>query len=668
MTPHSYSMRQRLDLVSGVLLLLSALAGTVSLELAGRQRYDARLMHALHEQERFVYELDELGEPVIAARVAQGASTEERVTMLRDGLMRLRSNLRVLHTGGQLRLSEGRLLRVRPLRGRWVDQGLQAANAWIEPYAVRLQALSGGSSAAESANTVQRDFLQHRSELRTYLRGVVAIAESQSLEQVVRLSFLQLVLMCSGIGLFLMGILVIRRLVTTPLHRMADGIAAMRTTGRLVKLPVPHDNELGIVAAGFNQLAQHVEEQKARLRDHIVELQRVNAELDRLAHVKDDFLATVNHQLRTPLTTLVEGVELLRDGVVGPLTEDQMTLVRTMDENGERLTALVEDILDLIMLRSGRRPLARQPNDLGVVLRRAQAIWQPVSNARTVSLTCGELPPVYIDPQAIGEVLDHLLRNALRHAPEQSDVAIASRVQEGFVEVTVKDHGPGMSAEQLTRLFQPFTHLHTPDAPGSQGNGLGLAFCHQVVERHRGKIWAESSAGQGTTLTFTLPVASPYFLFEEACEMAREMARFEAGQFALLVVRPEADSPARPLMDDVAATLRKHTHRNDAFVRLDERTLAILAVTDHPGLSAMIQRLQKVLTDASARVHIGAALYPFAGTTHGQLFAHARQSLGDVATGAYATMPATHSTQPASPRADARRRPDDSPSGKAQDA
>jgi len=276
---------------------------------------------------------------------------------------------------------------------------------------------------------------------------------------------------------------------------------------------------------------------------------------------------------------------------------------------------------------------------------------------------------VYIDPQAIGEVLDHLLRNALRHAPEQSDVAIASRAHDGFVEVTVKDHGPGMSAEQLTRLFQPFTHLHTPDAPGSQGNGLGLAFCHQVVERHRGKIWAESSAGQGTTLTFTLPVASPYFLFEEAFETAREMARFEAGQFALLVVRPEADSPARPLiMDDVAATLRKHTHHNDAFVRLDERTLAILAVTDHPGLSAMIQRLQKVLANASARVHIGAALYPFAGTAHGQLLAYARQSLGDVATGAYATMPATHSTQPASPRADAHHRPDDSPSGRAPDA
>jgi len=649
-------MRHRLDLVTGILVLLIGLAGSAALELARRQRSDAILVQALHDEQRFVYELSALAQRSVGDQTDPVVATAGRLAVFGDGVARLERNLQAVQTGGTLRLSDGRTLRVRPARGRWIKQTLQAALLW-------LRAAEDARSGEEPLATMQEAFRQRGHELRTLLEGVAASVESQAVDRVVQMSAWQLALMVGGIGLFLLGVLLLRRLVTTPLHRMADGIAAMRATGRLVKLPVLERNELGIVAEGFNELAQHVEEQKARLRDHIVELQRVNAELDQLAHVKDDFLATVNHQLRTPLTTLVEGIELLRDGAMGPLSEEQMAMVRTMDENGDRLTTLVEDILDLIMLRSGRRPLARRPSDAGVLLRRCQTIWQSVSSTRTISLACGNLPQVYIDAQAIGEVMDHLLRNALRHAPEHSDITMTSRVQDGFVEVAVQDRGPGMSSEQLKLLFQPFTHIQTPDAPGSQGNGLGLAFCRQVIERHRGTIRAQSLEGRGTTVTFTLPVASPHFLFQEACETARETASFEGGQFALLVVHPEGDG----LMDDAATALRKNTHRNDTFVRLDERTLAILAVTDRPGLSAMIQRLQGVLADTTLRVRIGTALSPYEGTSPEQLLARARQDLSSAATEASTTMPATPSTRPASSRRDARRRPDDAKPGRPQD-
>ena len=656
MTRRSYSMRQCLDLVIGILVLLIGLAGSAALELAQRQRSDAILVQALHDEQRFVYELSALAQRSVGDQTDPVVATAGRLAVFGDGVARLERNLQAVQTGGTFRLNDGRTLRVRPTRGRWIKQNIQAALLW-------LRVAQNARSGEEPLATMQEAFRHRGHELRTLLEGVAASVESQAVDRVVQMSAWQLALMVCGIGFFLFGVLLLRHLVTTPLHRMADGIAAMQATGRLVKLPAPHDNELGIVADGFNHLAQHVEEQKARLRDHIVELQRVNAELDQLAHVKDDFLATVNHQLRTPLTTLVEGVELLRDGAMGPLSEEQMAMVRTMDESGERLTTLVEDILDLIMLRSGRRPLARQPSDAGALLRRCQTIWQSVSNTRTISLACGNLPQVYIDAQAISEVMDHLLRNALRHAPEHSDITMTSRVQGGFVEVAVQDRGPGISSEQLKLLFQPFTHIQTPDAPGSQGNGLGLAFCRQVIERHRGTIRAQSLKGRGTTVTFTLPVASPHFLFQEACETVRETASFEGGQFALLVVHPEGDG----LMDDAAAALRKNTHRNDTFVRLDERTLVILAVTDRPGLSAMIQRLQRVLTDATLRVRIGTALSPYEGTSPEQLLTRARQGLSGVATGAYATMLATPSTRPASSRRDARRRPDDAESGRPQD-
>src|SRR3989338_5524884 len=200
---------------------------------------------------------------------------------------------RSLQQGGTVALSDGTFLNLKPMRGRFVEQHLAAAIAWVE------------------SRTRAEDFIHRGSELRTYLRGLAASSESESLTTIVRASVLQLLLIICGAVCFLVGVLVVRRMLTTPLHRMADGIASMQNTGRLIKLPVMHANELGVVASGFNELAAQAEEQKNRMREHIVQLQRVNAELDRLSHLKDDFLSTVNHQVRTPLTSMLEVMSLL---------------------------------------------------------------------------------------------------------------------------------------------------------------------------------------------------------------------------------------------------------------------------------------------------------------------------------------------------------------------
>lgn len=625
-------MRQRLDLVSGVLVLLIVLAGSAALDATRRRHVDAMLIQALHEEERFIYELSALAQRSVGDQTEPIAATSGRLVLFSEGVARLERNLRALQAGGTLHLNDGRTLQVSAAQGRWVERNLGSALDWLR--AARIAGAEPESTAA-----IQETFRQRGHELRTLLGGLAASMESQVVNRAVRMSEWQLAMMVFGIGLFMLGVFLLRRLVTTPLHRMSDGIEAMRESGRLVKLPVLERNELGVVAEGFNALAQQVEEQKARLRDHVVELQRVNAEMDQLAHVKDDFLATVNHQLRTPLTSIVEGLELFRDSAAGPLTSDQMAMVQMMSRNGGRLVSLVDDILDLIMLRSGRRPLNRCATDLAPVLQRAKTMWQPMSSTRTVTVACDGLPQVYMDPQAVGEVLDHLLRNALRHAPEHSDVLLTAQVKDGGVEVVVTDRGPGMSPEQLKQLFVPFTHIQTPDSPGSEGNGLGLAFCRQVIERHRGTIRAASAQGRGMTIAFTLPVATPQFLLEEACTVSAETAALEAGQYALVLVVPGASPSAAELMDRAADVLRRNTHRNDLFIRMDDGTLAIVAVTDQPGLEAMLQRVQRVAADANLGVRFGAAQAPHQGTSAGQLLAAVRRSLAQAAAQPCVRMP-----------------------------
>ena len=624
----SYSLRHRLDLVAGGLLLFIALGSCLALGLTQHQQRHMRFLEALHEQERLIYELSLPTATSDAERSTTDASAAYVHSVL-DGLDRLQRNLQTMQTGGLLQLSDGDRLSVHPLKNRLANEHLSGALLWIERYRARFNEFVGAQPAMspQTRAVVEREVSRHGRDLQTFIQGIATATESQSLAEVVRASWLQLVLIFIGTLCFLGGVVFLRRLVTTPLHRMADGIEAMRRTGRLVKLPVMHANELGVVAAGFNHLAEEVEEQKRRLREHIVELQRVNVELDQLANLKDDFLAMINHQLRSPLTAITEGLELIRDGTMGPVSLDQQTLLDAMGRNTEQLTNLVENALDLSMLKSGRRPLKRQPDNLAAVLRQTHTSWQEVARSCTINVSSEELPPVYMDAPAIQDVMDHLLRNALRHAPERSTVLVEAHVRNGFAEVSVCDQGPGLSSEQLSRLFQPFVHLQTPDAPGSQGSGLGLAFCRQVIERHHGTIQAQSAEGRGTTMTFTLPIASATFLFEEACRVAREEAAHEHGQFGLLLIGPQdpaASTAVADLMHQAEAVLRRNTHRGDQFVWVDDATLVIMAVTDHVGLEAMARRLRGLMEQAKLDVQLSSAHAPTDGDRPAQLLEAAR--------------------------------------------
>ena len=434
---------------------------------------------------------------------------------------------------------------------------------------------------------------------------------------------------CLVVGMLLVwgGLRVFRDQLVRPLHQMVELMETMRQTGQWVKLPVAHRNELGALAAGFNRLVEHVEAQQRRLREQIVELQRVNEELDQLASVKDEFLQTINHQLRTPMTAILEGLELLRDPHLQGVNPEQRAYLEVIRDNAVRLKGLVEEMLDLSMLQSGRRPLNRQADDLRALLERTCAAWREQTGSVRMRVEVPELPPVYIDAKAIEDVTNHLLRNAIRHAPASAAVEVRAAVNHQMVVVSVRNEGVRLTPEQLKRLFQPFVHLHTPSAPGSQGSGLGLAFCRQVIERHGGAIRVESNDASGTTVTMTLPIASPAFLFVDACRLAREEAESD-GQYGLCLVIPqEGINTPMETLSQAETLLRKNTHRGDRFIRLDDRALAIVAVTDGMGLAVMMRRLRGVVDAARVPVRLSGALFPVDGDQPERLLDAARRQV-----------------------------------------
>lgn len=367
------------------------------------------------------------------------------------------------------------------------------------------------------------------------------------------------------------------------------------------------------------------------LNEKVAALERANHELQRLAALKEEFLEVINHQLRTPVTAIVECAELIRDGAIGPIATEHQPFVQTLAENATRLARLVEEVLDLSLLKSGRRRLERSPADLATLLARCSMTWQARLHDRVVRLTCGTLPPVYMDTTAIEEVMDHLLRNAARHAPPSGEILIQGRARDGEVEVSVH-HGGGLPREHLHKLFEPFTHIQDTQAPGLHGSGLGLAFCRQVIERHRGTIRMESREEHGgTTVTFSLPLATPQFLVEEAWALTKEDAEYESGQFGVLLVVPASASDDVATLTRAEQCLRRATYRGDRFVRPDERTVAILGVSDRAGLEAMRARLCGVLRDARCAVRLGVAGYPEDGRTPSDVLEAARQRLQPVA-------------------------------------
>lgn len=618
-----YSLRSRVVAMVAVLCLASLAVGYAALHIAERQRQQIRLVTDLHAQDELLDALLLTG--VLALTQPGRAAVTAQRTTLEDDAEALGRSVQQLEQTHAVRGRRALTAGVKPIDDPALLRYAQVTRTWVQAYRGALIAWWVPERPEISAREVLEQLMAQGRTLRGQAQAFVEDAQRESLELAAVMSRIVVLTRIGGLLLLLVGWALFHGVVLQPLQRMAHGIEDMRRTGRLVKLPVTHAYELGIAASGFNQLAEEIEQQKQRLREHIVELQRANLELDRLSGLKDEFLATVNHQLRTPLTSIVAGLELLRDTHPN-LSSDQRELIATVIDNSQQLDRLVEHVLELSTLKANRRPLQRHPVDLALVLRQAQHNAQSTAQDRRIRVTHGPLPLVFIDKEAIQEVIAHLLRNALRHAQERTDVLVAVGVQEDCVRVAVSNHGPALAPAQVARLFEPFVHVQTPDAPGSQGHGLGLAFCRQVIERHRGTITAESREGLGTTITFTLPIASERFQLEDACRLAAEEAEHERGSFALLLVTPLAEEAAAQMLVDAEQALRRATHRGDQFVRLG-RAFVILAVTDELGLQAMLKRLHEVLARAGAAVALSSALFPVDGTAPNQLLTIARSRL-----------------------------------------
>ncbi|UCC89007.1 MAG: GAF domain-containing protein [Anaerolineales bacterium] len=232
------------------------------------------------------------------------------------------------------------------------------------------------------------------------------------------------------------------------------------------------------------------------------------AEVERL---KNEFISTVSHELRTPMTSIKGYSDLLFGERVGALSEQQRHFVQVIKSNADRLTALVNDILDISRIETGRIKLQIVSLDLGKLTKNVVDSFQGQMMEKSLELTL-DLPPtlplVRGDKARVTQILENLTSNAWKYTRPGGKVAVRAKVLGGFVQVEVADTGIGIDSRDLPNIFDRFYRTEQEEVQSVSGSGLGLSIVKMFVGLLGGKIWVQSEVNQGTTFAFTLPLAA----------------------------------------------------------------------------------------------------------------------------------------------------------------
>ena len=262
-----------------------------------------------------------------------------------------------------------------------------------------------------------------------------------------------------------------------------------------VVIPNSHD-ELGLLAQTFNEMASTIEADVTELR--------------RQDEVRRDLIANIAHDLATPLTSIQGLSEALADDVISDPTARQETAQRVGREV-QRLRRMVADVRQMTSLEAGQTPLDLAPLDLHSLVDETLFVLKPECEQMGITLyddVPDDLPQVQVDSDRVIQVLLNLLDNARRHTPDGGSIRVGARVQNNKVAVWVSDTGSGIDSADLPHIFERFYRADRSRTTATGGSGLGLSIVKAIITAHGGTISAESTLGQGTRITFMLPVAS----------------------------------------------------------------------------------------------------------------------------------------------------------------
>lgn len=272
----------------------------------------------------------------------------------------------------------------------------------------------------------------------------------------------------------------------------------------------------GLAAGGVDYLPKpfKAREALARLRTHLQnqllnEQQRqLVAQLSTANAAKNKLLGMVAHDLRNPLASIRGLADFLSDGTVGPLSADQLDLVKTIQETSHSMLSMVNELLDLSVIESGELKIHPEPRFIAELLKKSVYLNNINAAKKGSRIELAALDPLIelnIDGDKVRQVIDNLLSNAIKFSPPKSVVSVATERNDATFSILVRDQGPGIPENERHKLFKDFGQTSVRPTAGEKSTGLGLAICKRIMEAHGGSIGADSDPAGGSVFKITFP-------------------------------------------------------------------------------------------------------------------------------------------------------------------
>lgn len=301
------------------------------------------------------------------------------------------------------------------------------------------------------------------------------------------------------------------RLVTGPIGRLVASARSLGAGNLSARATVHGRDEVGRLAEAFNAMADDLQASyeglEKKVADRTAELRRANEELAQVSEAKSRFLTGVSHELKTPLNAIIGFSSLLADPKLGRMPgKDRRRMAQNIESGGRHLLTIISELLDLATIEAGRMRIDAKPVDVSKAVAEAVELVQPLAAERGITVTVRRqrgLLRVVADHGRLRQVLINLLSNAIKYSGGGATVTLGATNVNGFVQVSVGDNGPGMTAAEAERIFSPFER--GAGATKAEGTGVGLPLARQLVELHGGRMWVKSAPRKGSTFYFTLP-------------------------------------------------------------------------------------------------------------------------------------------------------------------
>lgn len=376
------------------------------------------------------------------------------------------------------------------------------------------------------------------------------------------------------------------------------------------------------------------------------EIKEKNIKLEKLEKLKSEFISIVSHELRTPLTAIKSSIDIIINRRGGEITSIQEKFLSNAKRNVDRLSSIINDLLDLSKIEAGKMDYRFAVLDLAEPLNMVVSSFKPVAESKHITLESNipdnNLPKIYGDSNKLEQIFSNLVSNALKFTHNGGNVIVSlesvtgedlntdlfyrssdtinikpiQKLQGEYLKVVVKDTGVGIAKEDLHKVFDKFQQIESSLSREVGGTGLGLAITKQLVDAHRGEIWVESKLNEGSKFCFVLPTAKQENIFLLELDNKLQQSKQNHANLALLTIRNTSDN-AKIFMEEVSNKIVNIFRKDDKskFLIEDNIIKIILSNTDKTAARNVVKRIKKQFMKDTESINnndllLGMAIYP----------------------------------------------------------